>query len=78
MIPRFLLLLLLCLPAQAQRRTEKPDKDSKADGGAPGVYAQEVKVVRGQSFDITLRGSTRTSADISFLIREKPKLGRLS
>jgi hypothetical protein len=78
MIPRFLLLLLLCLPAQAQRRTEKPDKDSKADGGAPGVYAQEVNVVRGRSVDITLRGSTRTSADISFIIRDKPKLGRLA
>jgi len=78
MIPRFLLLLLLCLPSRAQRRPDKPDKDSRTDGGAPGVYAQEVEVIRGRSIVITLRGSTRTNSDISFIIREKPKLGRLT
>ncbi len=78
MMSRFLLLLFLCLPAHAQRRAEKPVKDSKADGGAPGVYAQEVSVVRGQSRVITLRGSTRTGSDITFIIRDKPKLGSLA
>ena len=78
MIPRFLLLILLCLPALAQRRTNTAAKDDKADGGAPAVNAQEVKVIRGKSVVIELTGTTRTNKAMTFIIRDQPKLGRFT
>lgn len=75
MIPRLLIFLLTCLPLQAQRKPDGPAKDNRAAGGAPAVNAQEVKVVRGQSVSITLTGTTGSNRQMTFLLRELPKLG---
>jgi hypothetical protein len=76
MLPRLLFLLaLFCLPATAQRKETPASSANKAAGEAPAVEAQEVKVMRGQSVVITLKGTSSTMRSMTFLIREGPKLG---
>lgn len=78
MLPRLLLILaVLCLPVAAQRKADKTTSDNKGAGGAPAVYPQEVKVMRGQSVVIELKGTTGSNKDMTFIIRDRPKLGRL-